>query len=264
MLFMGAGRMASAIVKGLLQAKVLSANEIACTSAADGTGELLAAGTGIGFTEDPLSVLDEVDTVVLACKPQQLSQLSEAVCAGVRGKLLISILAGTTVAKLRSVFNAPRNIVRAMPNTPAQIGKGITAYCSMQPLDATDLKLTGQLMASMGDFLPVAESQLDAVTALSGSGPAYVFEFIAALRDAGVAAGLDASTSYRLALQTTLGAAALLEAVPESPETHRNWVSSPGGTTLAGLSVLEKNNFRTLLVDTVLAAKRRSVELSKL
>lgn len=261
--FIGAGRMAGAMVAGILRHRVAEPSQIICTSAADNTGPELAKKTGIGYTESLAELLREADTVVLACKPQQLKELDGAMAALCAGRLIISILAGTTLARLQAVFPTARNLVRAMPNTPGQIGAGITAYASLETLTHSDDQTVKGILDALGETVPVTEDQLDAVTAVSGSGPAYVFEFVAALRDAGVAAGLSEQLSYRLALQTLRGAGELLHAVPETPETHRNWVSSPGGTTLAGLKVMADGDFRGLMRQTVAAAKHRSEELAR-
>ncbi|KAF0094572.1 MAG: pyrroline-5-carboxylate reductase [Puniceicoccaceae bacterium 5H] len=261
--FIGAGRMASAIVAGLLRHRVAEAGQIICTSAADNTGPELAQKTGIGYTQDLHELLSDADTVVLACKPQQLGQLGPEVAELSRKRLIISILAGTPIARLQQVFPEARNVVRAMPNTPGQVGAGITAYASADELGHEDDQMVKSILDALGETVPVTEDQIDAVTGVSGSGPAYVFEFIAALRDAGVAAGLEEELSYRLALNTVSGAAELLKVVPETPETHREWVSSPGGTTLAGLAVMEEAGFRDIMQRTVLAAKRRAEELAQ-
>ena len=260
--FIGAGRMAGAMVRGILKRGAWASADITCTSAPDGTAEALAKETGIGCTYDLAELLAGANWIILACKPQQLDQLSLELATLSEGKRVLSILAGTTIARLQRVFPKAGNIVRCMPNTPGMIGAGITAFSTLQPLSANEATDVRNMLEALGDVVTLPEEALNAVTGLSGSGPAYVFEFVAALRDGGIAAGLDPETAYRLALKTVQGAAALLEAVPESPETHRDWVSSPGGTTLAGLAVMEKAGFRNILRDTVQAAKRRAGELS--
>jgi pyrroline-5-carboxylate reductase len=260
--FIGAGRMAGAMVRGILKTGACAPADISCTGARDGTAEALAEATGITCTFDWETLLRGAHWVVLACKPQQLKELPPILAEATRGMRILSILAGTPLSRLIRVFPHAANLVRCMPNTPGMIGAGITAYSPLHPLDAPDLEAVGSLLGALGDFLPLPESALDAVTGLSGSGPAYVFEFVAALRDGGIAAGLPPDTACRLALKTVQGAAALLEAVPESPETHRDWVSSPGGTTLAGLAVLRQNRFRDSIRDTVQAATARSRQLA--
>ena len=261
--FLGAGRMASAMVGGILNQHVFRPEAIGCTSAADGTGEALAAKTGITLVSSVSALLETADIVVLAFKPQQLKDMGPEMAERTRGKLVLSILAGATLARLEATFPAARNIVRSMPNTPGMIGAGITAYAARSALSDADRTTTESILGALGEVLALPESQLDAVTGLSGSGPAYLFEFVAALRDGGVAAGLDAATAYRLALHTALGAAKLLQAVPETPETHRDWVTSPNGTTLAGLNTLKAHGFRESIQATVLAAAARSRELAQ-
>jgi pyrroline-5-carboxylate reductase len=150
-----------------------------------------------------------------------------------------------------------------MPNTPGQIGAGISAWSPLRPLDATDRRIVDTVLGALGQVVEVVEAQLDAVTGLSGSGPAYVFEFAAALRDAGEAAGLPRDTAYRLAVETILGAAKLMAQSKTEPEELRNQVTSPKGTTYEGLKRMEAHDFRALIRETVLAATARSVELSK-
>lgn len=261
--FLGAGRMASAMVNGLLAKKLYAPDQIACTSAPDGTGEALAGSTGIGYSTDLRSILQEPAIVVLACKPQQLEGIDHAVSELTAGKLIISILAGTPLNKLKERFQKAGNLVRAMPNTPGQIRAGITCYASIDPLKGEDQEAVEKILGSMGHVIPMDEEHLDAVTAVSGSGPAYVFEFVAALRDGGIAAGLEPEIAYKLAMETTLGAARLLAHTKESPETLRDQVTSPGGTTMAALEVLGKKEFRRILADAVEAARKRSVELAQ-
>ncbi|MEX0325117.1 MAG: pyrroline-5-carboxylate reductase [Puniceicoccaceae bacterium] len=260
--FIGAGRMAGAMVRGIIKSEVWAVDQIRCTSAPDGTAEALAADTGIRYTYDWAELVRDAGWIILACKPQQIGQMPAELAELSAGKRVLSILAGTTLSRLGDVFPKAANIIRCMPNTPGMIGAGITAYSPLSPLEETEERAVQDMLGALGKTLPLPEAALDAVTGVSGSGPAYVFEFVAALRDGGVAAGLDEATAYTLALKTVQGAAALLEAVPETPETHRNWVSSPGGTTLAGLAVMEKAGFRGIVNDTVAAATRRSKELS--
>jgi pyrroline-5-carboxylate reductase len=261
--FLGAGRMASAIVTGLLNGKIRTPAQITCLGGDDNTAADLAARTGVTATGKLDVLLARADTVVLACKPQQLATLDPSLAALTRGKLIISILAGKRLTRLAQTFPNARNIVRAMPNTPGQIGAGITAWASLAPLAAPDLATIGQVLGALGKTVAVAETQLDAVTGLSGSGPAYVFEFAAALRDAGIAAGLTRAASGQLAIETLLGSAKLLAASPDEAETLRDQVTSPNGTTYAGLQRMAARDFRGLIKETVLAATARSEELSR-
>jgi pyrroline-5-carboxylate reductase len=200
---------------------------------------------------------------VLACKPQQLAGLDPSLADLAAGKLVISILAGKRLARLARTFPRARNIVRAMPNTPGQIGAGITGWASLKPLSASDRRVVDTVLGALGEMVALEEKDLDAVTALSGSGPAFLFEFVAALREGGVAAGLSREVAAKLAQATVLGSARLLAESKIEPEALRDQVTSPHGTTFAGLQCMIARGFRDTLKETVLAAQARSVELSK-
>jgi len=172
--------------------------------------------------------------------------------------MMLPVTTGGKAGSIRLMSGATR-----MPNTPAQIGAGITAWCPAQPLAAPDRATVAVLLNALGRSVEVPEAQLDAVTGLSGSGPAYVFEFAAALRDAGVAAGLAPAVAERLAIETLLGSARLLARRGVAPEQLRDEVVSPNGTTYAGLQRLAAGGFRDLIRQTVLAATARSEELSR-
>jgi len=260
--FLGAGRMASAIVRGLIQNGVYQPDEIACTCGDDPTGPNLAKATGIRFEADLTPALREAGVLVLACKPQQFDAIGAPIANAADGTLVLSILAGTPIARLAEKFPAARNVVRTMPNTPGQIGAGVTAYAPRDPLSPNDLERVESVLRSLGNYHQVEESQLDAVTALSGSGPAYVFEFAAALREAGVACGLDVDLAESLAVDTLLGASKLLAQSEDSPEALRDAVTSPGGTTAEALRVFREADFRALVRKALTAARDRSLELA--
>lgn len=260
--FIGAGRMASAIVHGLLEKEHYVPAEIACTCGDDPSGPTLAESTGIQYLSDITPALYQAEAVVLACKPQQFSAISPALAEAARGKLVLSILAGTPLSRLSEKFAHARNIVRTMPNTPGQIGAGTGAFAPLRELSDKDSTLVGNTLRSLGNFHQVTEKDLDAVTALSGSGPAYVFEFAAALREAGIHCGLDQDLANALSIDTLLGAALLLAESEESPEVLRDAVTSPGGTTAAALKVFEAGNFRNLVEQALVAAQKRSQALA--
>jgi pyrroline-5-carboxylate reductase len=260
---LGAGRMASAIVDGLLAKKICAPADLACVDGGDGTAIALATRTGVTVAPDLGVLLRDADALVLACKPQQLAGLDARLAELTAGKLVLSILAGKRLARLAQTFPGARALVRAMPNTPGQIGAGVTAWCPLRPLAPDDAALAGAILGALGSVVTVAEPQLDAVTGLSGSGPAYVFEFAAALRDAGVAAGLPRDTAWQLAMETVLGSARLMARTGTEPETLRDQVTSPNGTTYAGLQRMAARDLRGLVKETVLAATARSEELSR-
>jgi len=261
--FIGAGNLASAIIRGLLERKVCAPADLACTSKGGETARKLAADTGIAFEPDLARLLGGADTVIVAFKPQSLAAADPRLAELTRGKLVLSVLAGKKLATLARTFPHARNLVRTMPNTPAAIGAGFTAYCSLAPLANADAALVHRLLEALGQSVALDESHFDAITALGGSGPAFLFEFVAGLRDAGIAAGLPADAAYRAALETTLGAARLLARGDQTPEVLRDKVTSPNGTTFAGLQVLAQRQFRDTLKETILAATKRAGELSR-
>jgi len=260
--FLGAGNMAAAIVEGLL-GKGTAATELACLGGAGRTAATLAKRTGIALAPSLEALLAGADIVVVAFKPQHLATADARLASLTKGKLVISVLAGKPLSRLARVFPQARNLVRTMPNTPGQIGAGVTGWCALQPLSTTDRSAVDRLLHALGQSVEIAEAQMDALTAVSGSGPAYVFEFAAALRDAGIAAGLSAEIAQQLTVETLLGAARLLARQKIEPETLRNQVTSPNGVTFAGLQRMAVRDFRGLVRETVLAAKARSEELSR-
>jgi pyrroline-5-carboxylate reductase len=261
--FIGAGRLGSAIMEALVKKGTCLPDEIGCTSLLDGTAPSVSNQLRVRFFESASELLDESDTIVLAIKPQQLASLDSSVAEKSRDNLVISVLAGTPLGRLGEVFPKARNIVRTMPNTPARIGAGITAFCARGALESGDQRLVDDLLSAMGRSILVTEKDMDAVTAVSGSGPAYLFEFVAALQHAGSEAGLDRDVAYTLVLETVLGSARLLARLGEDPETLRDEVTSPGGTTQAALEQLENASFRDTIKKAVFAAMNRSEELSR-
>lgn len=263
--FIGAGRMATAIVHGILQEGIFEAPQIGCMCGNDGTGAELAKKSGIRYIPETEKLLLKNQIVVLACKPQQLDDLLGKMDHLTEGSLIISILAGARIKKLAKVFPNARNIVRSMPNTPGQIGAGVTVFSPQKPLESQDLLAVESILSSLGMFMELPEDQLDAVTAVSGSGPAYLFEFAIAMRKAAVNAGLSEEVAGTLTRETIFGAAKLMENSWMKPEELRDAVTSPGGTTEAALNAMmsERPNLHRLLDNAVSAAKKRSIELSK-
>jgi len=256
--------MASAMVQGLLAKGSASPGTLTCTCGKDPTGPSLAERTGIHYVENLTDALPSSDLLILACKPQQLDSLPASLQEETEGKLILSILAGIPIARLEKIAPAARNIVRVMPNTPAQIGKGVSAYASKQPLTDEDLSSVETLLSSMGKVVPVDESDLDAITALSGSGPAYLFEFTRLLAEAGESLGLSKEVANLLARETIIGSAGLLEKRTDSePIELVREVTSPGGTTEAALKQFEPD-FASLVGKALTAARNRSEELSRI
>jgi pyrroline-5-carboxylate reductase len=263
--FIGAGNMAGALIRGLIGTGSVTADRIV---AADPDGERLStlkSELGIRTTRDNAEAVMGATVIVLATKPQVLPQvLPDLGTALPPDPLVISIAAGIGTGLIERAFPAGSRVVRSMPNTPALVGAGATAIAAGRNATNDDLALAETLFQSVGVAVRVPEQSIDAVTGLSGSGPAYVFAMIEALRDAGIEQGLPAETALLLASQTVFGAARLLLEENESPEVLRERVTSPGGTTRAGLDALEGGGFEDALRGAVRAATRRSVELGKI
>jgi len=263
--FVGGGNMARALIRGLVGTATVPADQII---AADPDGSKLRSleqELGIRCTSDNAEAVEEANVVVLATKPQVFAQLLPGVAAVLGSNtLLISVAAGIPTGLIERALPAGTRVVRTMPNTPALVGAGATAIAAGSLATEEDLTLAEILFRSVGISVRVPEAQLDAVTGLSGSGPAYVFAMIEALRDAGVREGLPEETALELASQTVFGAARLLRDENESPEVLRQRVTSPGGTTRAGLDALSEAGFAEAILGAVRAATRRSVELGKI
>lgn len=260
--FLGAGNMAAAMVDGLLAQNPAARADLVCLSGSGKTATALASRTGIALASSLDDLLATANIVIVAFKPQHLASADPRLGELTSGKLVLSVLAGKRLATLAKIFPHARNIVRTMPNTPAAIGAAITPYCTLHALTAEDRAAVESLLGACGSHLELGEEHMNAVTALSGGGPAFLFEFVAALRDAGVAANLAPEVAARLSVETVLGAARLLARRQLDPETLRNQVTSPNGTTLAGLRRMEAGNFRGVIRETILAAQARAAELS--
>lgn len=261
--FIGSGRMAGAMVQGLLRSSACAPADIAVIGGADQTAADLSKATGVRVAATPADLLAGADAVVLACKPQQFAGLDPAYAALAQGKLVLSILAGTRLATLGAFFASARNIARAMPNTPGAVGQGISARCSAQPLAAADAEVVDAILAGLGQVVELPESMFDAVTAVSGSGPGFFFEYVAAYEQATVALGFTPAQAKLLVRQTFAGSLSLLAATGETPDNLRDQVTSPGGTTRAGLDALAAGKFREAVAAALLAARRRGEELGK-
>lgn len=260
--FIGAGRMASAIIDGLIATGATSPAAIAVLGGSGPSAPALAARTGVRLAADLPDLLRDADLVVLAFKPQHLAGADPRLADLTAGKLVLSVLAAKTLARLARTFPRARNLVRTMPNTPAAVGAGVTGWAALAPLAPADRAVVVALLSAMGREIELPEDKIDALMAVSGCGPAFLFEFTAALREAGRACGLDASVADLLARETVIGAAKLMAATGTDPEDLRNQVTSPKGTTYAGLQVMAGRDFRGLLRDTALASQARSAELS--
>jgi pyrroline-5-carboxylate reductase len=261
--FIGAGKMASALIRGMIRAGVASADQIAASDPLASIRDELARETGIAAAAMNLDVVGRSDVLVLAVKPQSMGQvLRELAPAVTSDHLVVSIAAGVAIATISDALGAGRRVVRVMPNTPALLGEGASAFALGPDATDDDAAVVQAFLDSVGRAVRVPESQLDAVTGLSGSGPAFVYMIIEALSDGGVRAGLPRDTATTLAAQTVLGAARMVLETRLHPGVLKDQVTSPGGTTIAGVHALERGGLRGALIDAVEAAARRSTELS--
>ena len=263
--FLGAGNMAGALIRGLLRAKVYAPERILATDIRPERLETLSADHGVRVLQDNVSAARQADVVVLATKPQVMGRLLEEVHAELKpSKLVVSIAAGIPLETIERRLPKGARVVRVMPNTPALVDAGATAISLGHSATAEDRDRVERIFQSVGITTVVDGMLLDAVTGLSGSGPAYVFLIIEALADGGVKAGLHRDTATRLAAQTVLGAAKLLIETGEHPGRLKDMVTSPGGTAIAGLHTLESGGLRRTLIDAVEAATGRARELGAL
>ncbi len=255
--------MAEALIKGLVKG-TFPAEQIVVSEPSAERRRLLQERYGVSFANDNRELVGECPLLLLAIKPQLLAVVADDFPAAFKGdRLLVSILAGVTTATLEGYFDGKPRVVRAMPNTPALVGEGATALCPGRFASADDLVAARHIFEAVGCVVQVGEGQMDAVTGLSGSGPAYVFTVIEALADGGVREGLPRDTALNLAVQTVLGAAKLVRESGEHPALLRDKVCSPGGTTIAAVQALEDRGLRGALMAAVAAASRRSRELGE-
>lgn len=262
--FIGAGVMGTAMIAGLLKQDLVEPENIIASDIHPEQGEKLVEKYGINFTTDNLEAADSADILVFAVKPQVLDR----VLAPLRGRvdnvsLIISIAAS---AKMRMIIGELLNsrVVRAMPNTPGQIGQGMTVWCASHEVMERQRKQAELVLGALGEQLYVDDERLlDMATALSGSGPAYVFLFIEAMIDAGVRMGFSHRDARKLVMQTLRGSTEYAIRSGEHATILRNQVTSPGGTTAAALYELEKRQFRTAIAEGIWAAYMRSVELGE-
>lgn len=263
--FVGGGNMAEALVKGLLHAKVVPPEGIVVS---DVKTERLAHFVelhGVRTTQDNHELVRTSDVIVLAVKPQVIDKVLALIGGDVKsGQLVISVAAGVPVSAIEARLPEGTHVVRSMPNTPATVQAGATAIAPGTHATDDDLEVARSLFAAVGRVVTLDETLLDAVTGLSGSGPAYVMLMIEALADGGVKVGLHRDTALLLAAQTVYGSAKLLLDTGEHPGRLKDMVTSPGGTAIAGLHTLESGGLRRTLIDAVEVATNRSAQLGEI
>ncbi len=278
--FIGAGRMATALGKGMVTAGLVEPQSLAASDPIAAAGAAFAEQTGGRFVTDNRTLAEESDVLFLAVKPQHLqpalaevapalAKRQQAAGSAGGGSLVVSIVAGATLAQLSQGLGAaaggkhPIRLVRVMPNTPSLVGEGASAYALGEGATTEDGALVGKMLNAVGSAYQVDEKLLDAVTGLSGSGPAFVYVMIEALSDGGVNMGLPRALATSLAAQTVAGAAKMVLQTGEHPGQLKDAVASPGGTTIRGLQALENHGIRAGLIAAVEAATLRAKELGQ-
>ena len=262
--FLGAGKMAAALARGFIHAGLVGADAVIASDPYEAARAAMGKDSGIKTTASNSEVLKFASVILLAVKPDQVNDvLTEARPHFSEKHLLISIAAGVPLARMEAALPAGARVIRMMPNTPALVGASASAFAPGKSATAEDAQLALKLFASVGVAYQVKESLLDAVTGLSGSGPAYAFLMIEGLSDGGVAAGLPRDIATRLAAQTLLGAAKMVLETGLHPGALKDMVTSPGGTTIEGVHELEKGRVRGALMSAVRAATDKAKKLGQ-
>lgn len=257
--------MGTALIQGAIRAGVVAAGDVIGCDPYYKSRESFAAATGARVSADVQEIAAASDVLLLCTKPNDVATALAAAAERSSGqsRLVISIAAGVTLLALEDAVPENFRVIRAMPNTPALVGHGAAGYCLGSRATAEDAQAAHSLLEAVGLAVQVPERLMDAVTGLSGSGPAYIYVVIDALADGGVRAGIPRADALRLAAQTVIGAAAMVLETGEHPAVLKDMVTSPGGTTIAGLAALEKHGLRSALIEAVTAATLRATELGK-
>jgi pyrroline-5-carboxylate reductase len=262
--FLGGGNMAEALIKGMLAAGVAKADRMMVSDISADRVALLQKTYGVSAIHGNKDAVIQAGIILLCVKPQVMDRvLQEIEPVADQEKLVISIAAGVTIARIEKMLSMKPRIIRVMPNTPALVLSGAAGLAAGTSSTVTDMMTAQQIFGAVGRAVVVEEKLMDAVTGLSGSGPAYVFTIIEALTDAGVKAGIPRPLALELSAQTVYGAAKMVLETHEHPGKLRDMVTSPGGTTIEGLHMLEKGKLRATLMNAVEAATARSKELGK-
>jgi len=262
--FLGTGKMATALAKGFIRAGLVAPKQVFGSDPVSAARVAFGKETGARILPSNVRVVEQASVLVLATKPDQTGAvLAEIRDRFTRRHLLISIAAGVPTARLEAALPAGARVIRVMPNTPALVGSSATGIALGKSATRADGDLAQRLFSAVGVAFPLKESLLDAVTGLSGSGPAYVYQFIEALSDGGVAAGLPRDVATKLAAQTVLGAAKMVLETGQHPGALKDMVTSPGGTTIEGLHELEKGKLRGTVMSAVRAATEKSRKLGQ-
>ncbi len=260
----GAGKIGSAIARGIIRAGLAAKENVMASDVSDALRQAAVSELGIKVTADNGALCDFADIIILAVKPQIVDPVAKEIAKKLgKTKLLVSVAAGVPIARIEASLEKGARVVRVMPNIPCVVGAGASAYGGGTHATSADLEKVGAILNSFGVGMAVEEKYLDAVTGLSGSGPAYVFLFMEALADGGVQVGLARDVALKLAMQTVYGAAKMALDGNKHLGELKDEVTSPGGTTIAGLYAMEQKGFHGVVMDAVVSATRRSQELGK-
>ncbi len=261
----GTGRIGLALLGGLVNARIVPPDHIVATARSRTTLERIAARFPVSTTTDNRTAVEQSDILLLCVKPQNIREVLMEIAPVIRAEqLILSVLAGITTRAIQHLLGSPNPIVRAMPNIPVVVDAGATAIAAGQMVEPRHMEVARQIFGAVGKVVEVRESQMDAVTGLSGSGPAYIYMVIEALIDGGVKMGLSRDVSTELAVQTVLGAARLMQESGKHPAMLKDEVTTPGGTAIAAIHELEEHGLRNMLISAVETATRRSAELRRL
>lgn len=260
----GAGKIGAAIARGVIRGGLVRQEQVMASDVSSALTQAIGDEIGIETTPNNGVLCDFADIVILAVKPQIVDGVAREIAKKLGSvKLLVSVAAGVPLSRIETSLAPGARVVRVMPNLPCVVGAGAAGYAAGAHATPTDLEHVGAILNSFGAAMPVEEKFLDAVTGLSGSGPAYVFLFIEALADGGVQAGLARDVALKLAMQTVYGAARMALESSKHPGELKDEVASPGGTTIAGIYALEQKGFRGMVMDAVVKASERSRELGQ-
>ncbi|MBL8824520.1 MAG: pyrroline-5-carboxylate reductase [Planctomycetia bacterium] len=262
--FIGAGRMATAMIQALLRSKMTTADRIVASDVVEEARDVLADLTQVKVHAENKPVVDSSDVIFLAVKPQVMAEVLLELKPMLTAKhLVVSVAAGVTLTQLSAILGSKARLVRVMPNTPILVGAGAAGFCLGAKATFDDAELVQRILNTLGKAVELPERLIDAVTGLSASGPAYIAVIIEALADGGVRAGLSRDVANLLATQTVYGTAKMLLETGLHPAMLKDMVASPGGTTIAGLHAMESGAVRCSMMDAVLAAASRASELGK-
>lgn len=260
--FIGAGSMAEAMIAGLINGGVYKPNQVIVANRTNTTRlEELAAKYDIITTHDKKKLVSEASIIVLAMKPKDVKSGIDGIQEFITNQLIVSVLAGISIQTITNILGKEASIIRAMPNTSATIAKSATAIAASEHVSMGQIKKCQSLFEAIGICKLVEEHQLDAVTGVSGSGPAYVYLLVEAMEKAAVEVGLDAHVARELIIQTLLGSAEMIESTKKLPSQLRKEVTSPNGTTEAGISILQEHGFEDAVIACIKRATERSIEL---